>query len=392
MIRECVVKKSARLSDNTPWIYSNEIVEISSKVNLEKASYLRFDAADGSKSGIATYNKHSLIAMRVLSWNIAEEINTEWFHQRLLSAMEKREFFYPGGCYRWVYGEADGLPGLVIDRYDQLAVVEVNSAGMEKMIDLWKSACLAIKEIKCWIIKRDSQSRNLEKLEVIEEPLVWGDITFAKATHGVENSVKFWIDPIEGQKTGWFYDQRENRKVIQRMVKPGMHVCDLYTHTGAFGLYAAQMGATSVLAVDRSAHALEIAAKNAELNGLTNISFKQSEVFNFLEKTDEVYDLLVVDPPAFIKGKKTYDAGIMGYKKLLTLSCQHVKRNGILCFTSCSYGLTMDDIHEVLKKAFVKSRRNGYIVARLGLGHDHPILPQCPEMDYLKGVIVQFLD
>ncbi|NBV28157.1 methyltransferase domain-containing protein, partial [bacterium] len=195
-------------------------------------------------------------------------------------------------------------------------------------------------------------------------------------------------DVLDGQKTGWFYDQRENRALIARWINPGDTVLDLFTHTGSFALYAAHKGAV-VDAVDRSALALELGSKAALLNQVSNrITWHQAQVFHYLEQESRFFDMVIVDPPAFVKSKATLNQGIQGYIKTLTLALKVVKPGGLLCFTSCSHLITPSDILDICIKAGLKTKRQLTVLAHLGAGFDHPVRAELQELTYLKGVLV----
>ena len=381
------IKKSPRLLLGSPWIYSNEILK---RPDLLKSTQgcVAFCTEDRQIIGFATYNKHALISMRVLTRDPNETIDAAWFGEKLRKATALRESIYPGGYYRWVYGESDLLPGLVIDRYSDVAVVEVNTAGMDELEPIWlEGFSKSHPEVKTWIVRRDSRSRDLEKIDTLP-PVIHGE-PLTEAIVGIEGAILFLADLIDGQKTGWFYDQRANREIVSKFVKPGMQVLDLFTHTGSFAFYAANKGAF-VTAVDISQHSLAIAQKAAERFHMSDkMIFKQSDVFDFLKIDNIEYDIVIVDPPAFIKGKKTYHTGMQGYIKLISQSIKRVKHGGMMCFTSCSFGLAMTDVYDVIQKAAAKSHRTLRVLTELSSGMDHPIHPACREMNYLKGVLIQ---
>ncbi len=383
------VKKSPRLAQGSPWIYSNEILEKPDNLESQKAIVI-YQTTDRKIKGFATYNKNALISLRVLTRDIETPISQEWFYEKAVIALEHRERYYPGGYYRWIYGESDELPGLVIDRYLSVAVVEINSAGMDLLYPIWIEAFKkGFPEIQTWVIRRDSGSRVLENIsqnepEIVGKPLE--DLSLCQ-----EGPISFYANFLHGQKTGWFYDQRDNRQTIAQLITPDMKCLDLCTHTGSFALYMAAYGAKEVVAVDISYSALEIAQKNAALNGLSHkIQWVKSDLFDFLNaQLPYSIDCIVLDPPAFIKGKKSLQSGLAGYLKALVLSLQAIKNGGLLCFTSCSFLLSLSEIDGLLQQAAFKSQRKLRIIKTLGLGSDHPIDPFCLEMRYLKGVIVQ---
>ncbi len=384
-----VVQRPQRVKLGYPWIYSNELSLTPTCKQLPIGSLVKFVSEQGSELGIGTLNRHALIAGRIYLHHTLHLPSCDWFEQKFIQAQKIRQTVYKEPFYRWVHAEADGLPGLVIDRYGDVCVVQLNTAGIELLQNQWLPALQRVApDIKTWVLRKDSNSRALEQLQ--DEPVVIiGAPLDSSIVIGHEGPIKFYADVINGQKTGWFYDQRENRSIISRWIKKGDLVLDLFTHTGSFALYAALQGA-QVDAVDRSELAISLARQAAQLNNVEHlINWHQEQVFPFLEKETQLYDMVIVDPPAFVKSKSSLAQGLQGYIKVVSQALQLVKPEGFLCFTSCSHLISHDEILEISAKAATKARKTVTVLAQLQAGFDHPIKPELPELSYLSGVLVR---
>ena len=339
-----IVQRPHRIKLGYPWIYSNELSLTPTCKQLPVGSLVKFVSEQGSELGIGTLNRHALIAGRVYLHHTLHLPSSEWFEQKFLQAQKIRQTVYKENYYRWVHAEADGLPGLVIDRYGSVCVIQLNTAGIELLQDQWLSALQKIApDVKTWVLRKDSNSRALEQLE--DAPcIIIGEALTSSIVVGYEGPIQFYADVVNGQKTGWFYDQRENRSIISKWIKKGDTVLDLFTHTGSFALYAALKEA-QVDAVDRSELAISLGRQAAKLNNVEHlINWHQEQVFPFLEKQTQLYDMVIVDPPAFVKSKSTLAQGLQGYIKVVAQALQLVKPEGFLCFTSCSHLINHDQI------------------------------------------------
>ena len=346
---------------------------------------------DASKRplGVATFNPHPLIAARILSRDPAALIDGEFITARLRAALAVRETLYPVPYYRLVHAEADGLPGLIIDRFGDILVVQVNTAGMEKLSAFLTASLQEVLAPRTIFFRNDSAVRNLEGLP--QETRIVGD-ALEGPIDVMENGGVFQADPREGQKTGWFYDQRDNRAFVAALSK-GKRVADFYSYTGGFAVSAALAGASEVHAFDRSQAALDFATQAAAVNGVAEkFSATRGDAFQLLHgfaSEGETYDVVVADPPAFVKSKKDLQAGIRGYRKLFRLAAQIVAPGGYLFAASCSHHVDPPSFADAVRRALADTGRNGRILRSSGAAPDHPVHPFLPETGYLKGQMIQ---
>ncbi|MBM3547490.1 MAG: class I SAM-dependent rRNA methyltransferase [Alphaproteobacteria bacterium] len=372
-----------------PWIYSNEIEMTPAAKALPRGTVARFVSHDNRPLGVGFFDAHSLIAGRLLERDADASIDTAWLRQRITQALALRERLFAGPYYRLVHAEADGMPGTVIDRFGDVVVAQVNSAGMDKLSDALVEAIDAVLSPAAIVIRNDSALRSVEGLSEgvrIAKGAIDGPVRLE------ENGVTFLAHVTEGQKTGWFFDQRDHRRAVAGLAK-GARVLDVYAHTGAFGLQAAAAGAAEVVLVDRSELALDLAKRAAELNGLeARCRFVQAEAFKDLERraaTNERFDIVVVDPPAFVKSKKDLVTGLRGYRKLAEMAARLVAPGGFLFAASCSHNVDPPSFLTEVTRGIGRARRSGRILRQAGAAADHPVHPMLPESAYLKGVLLQ---
>jgi 23S rRNA (cytosine1962-C5)-methyltransferase len=378
-----------RARQGHPWIFSNEIEMDADAKALPPGGLVQLIDASKRPVGVATFNPHPLIAARILSRDPEAVIDTEFVTTRLRAALGVREGLYALPYYRLVHAEADGLPGLIIDQFGDVCVVQVNTAGMEKLSEVLTAALQDVLAPKTILFRNDSAVRNLEglpaEIRVVGEALE-GPIEV------IENGGVFQADPREGQKTGWFYDQRDNRAFVAALSK-GKRVADFYSYTGGFAVTAALAGASEVHAFDRSQAALDFATQAAAVNGVgEKFSATRGDVFQLLDglaTAGETYDIVVVDPPAFVKSKKDLQAGIRGYRKLFRLAAQIVAPGGYLFAASCSHHVDPPSFADAVRRALADTGRNGRILRSSGAAPDHPVHPFLPETGYLKGQMIQ---
>ena len=375
-----------RVRAGHPWVYSNEIAMDAAAKALKPGTVVRIADSNGAFLATAMFNPHSLIAARVLSRIADETIDRAFLAARLRAALTLRERLYGEPFYRLVHAEADGLPGLVIDRFGRTFVVEVGSAGMEALTPELLAAIDEVTAPRTVILRNDSAVRNLEGLP-LETRLAKGEAPDGPIAL-TENGARFYADPLGGQKTGWFYDQRDARARVAALAT-GLKALDVYSYTGGFGVLAAMKGAAEVICVDRSQPALELASRAAEANGVADrMQFRRGEAFETLERMDETFDLVIADPPAFVRSKKDLGAGLRGYRKLMRLAAARVSPGGFLFAASCSHHVTLDAFTGELAHALADADRSGRILAPGGAGADHPVHPQLPESAYLKSLLV----
>ncbi len=378
-----------RLRHGHPWAFSNEILMEPATKAIAPGSPVVLRAAGGDVLGVATFNPHSLIAARLLSGDGEVRIDRALIEDRIASALRLRTRLYGGvPHYRLVHAEADGLPGLIIDRYGDVCVVQINTAGMELLTDDILGAIEAAVAPQAVLLKNDSPARKLEGLE-LETRVVKGDIS---GTVGLlENGARFVCDPVGGQKTGWFFDQRDNRAMVAAFAD-GARVLDVWAYAGGFGVLAAINGAAQVLLVDRSQPALDLARQAAELNQAAGCcTFHRAEAFEALAQLaqqGEHFDIVVCDPPAFVKSRKDLKPGAQGYRKMVRLAAPLVSPGGLLFVASCSHLVDPPLFAEQVRRGLHDAGRQARVLRASGAGMDHPVHPSLPETAYLKGLLL----
>lgn len=373
-----------RLLAGHPWVYSNEIKMDGAAKVLPPGSLVRLESSDARFLAIAHFNPRTLIGARVLCRD-ERAIDKSFWQEKLAAALALRARLFSVDYYRLVHAEADGFPGLVIDRFGDTLVLQPGTAGMQNAVDDIAAAARALMPLQNIILKGDSPLRALEGLSE-DNRCLFGEVP--KTLIARENGLSYEADAVEGQKTGWFYDQRANRAMVAAFAKDKT-VLDLYTHTGGFGLLASTKGAKEVLCVDRSELALNLAKKTAEAASLKNVSFEKEEVFAFCEANkDRRFDVVVADPPAFAKSKKDVGAASRGYRKLARMAATLVAPSGIFFMASCSHAITRERFDEEVLRGVHEAARSCRILARTGADMDHPAHPALPENSYLKGLLV----
>jgi 23S rRNA (cytosine1962-C5)-methyltransferase len=372
-----------------PWVYSNEVVMDAAAKALPRGTLVQLASSNREPLGVAMFNPHTLIAARLLDVNAAMEIDAKFLARRLAAARDLRERLYPGGFYRLIHAEADGLPGLIVDRYGDTIVVQANSAGIDRLLAELLAAIDAELAPRTVVLRNDSSARTLEGLPS-EVKIAKGELTGPLEL--IENGATFLADLRGGQKTGWFYDQRENRAAVARVAK-GAGVLDLYSYGGGFAVAAARAGARSVIAVDSSAPALELAAESARRNDVGTVcNFVRAEVFTELERLAAAgtrFDVVIADPPAFVKSRKDLAAGSRGYRKLARLASALVAPKGYFFIASCSHNVDRAAFDDQVRRGIVDANRRGRILLSSGAAADHPVHPALPESVYLKASLLQ---
>ncbi len=378
-----------RVRSGHPWAFSNEILMDAETKALPPGSLATLRAPGGEALGLVTFNPHSLIATRLLSSNPEAVVDALFFGRRLAQAMALRDRLVGVPFYRLIHAEADGLPGVIVDRFGDALAVQVNSLGMDRLTPVLLEALEAELSPRTIVLKNDSPVRELEGLRrevVVAKGELSGPIEL------LENGAKFTADLSDGQKTGWFYDQRDNRRFMAGLAK-GADVLDVFSYSGGFGVLAAKQGAKSVICIDRSQPALEAAKRAAELNGVEKIvSFEKSEAFDALEKLGSAgkkFDVVICDPPAFVKSRKDLKIGAQGYRKLVRLAAPLVARGGFFFVASCSHLVDPPLFAEQVRRGLRDASRNGRILLSSGAALDHPVHPALPETAYLKALTLQ---
>jgi len=376
-------REDRRLRAGHLWVYSNEIDTATTPLaTLAPGAIVRLNSAEGRFFGYAGVSPHSLIAARILSRELSHPPDRSLIVHRLNIALALRERLYEHGCYRTLFADGDGLPGLIADRFGQYVVLQSGTAAIEAMKGEIVDAVQKVLAPAGILWRNDSGARDLEGLERYVE-VAAGEVP--DEVRLVEDGVEFTAPIRSGQKTGWFYDQRDNRARLARY-RPAS-VLDVFSYTGAWGLSAASRGARATL-VDGSAAALEIAERDAQRLGL-EVETVQGQAFDVMKAlADEgrSFEAVVVDPPAFIKRRKDQKAGLAAYQRANQLAMRLLARDGLLVSCSCSFHLSQDDLLLAIQRA---ARHMGRFVQVLELGGqaaDHPSHPLIPETRYLKAV------
>ncbi|HWK46238.1 MAG TPA: class I SAM-dependent rRNA methyltransferase [Stellaceae bacterium] len=371
-----------------PWIYSNEIVLDQPAKALPPGTLVTVAAADGRRLGVAMFNPHSLVGLRLIDRDPAQVIDREFLAGRLRRALILRDRLFGRPFYRLVHAEADGLPGLIVDRFGDALVCQLNTAGMALLEAELLAALDAVLAPAIIVLRNDTPARTLEGLP-LEERIVKGRLDGPLPVE--ENGARFLADPRGGQKTGWFYDQRPNRAAVAALSR-GTRVLDVYSFTGGFGIQAALAGASTVTALDRSEAALLLATDAALVNGVADrFRTLRGEAFETLQQLSDAaerFDVVILDPPAFAKSKKDLAVGLRGYRKLVRLGAGLVSPGGVMFAASCSHNVSVDAFAEAVRQGLGDADRTGRILATTGAGPDHPVHPALPESAYLKGQLL----
>jgi 23S rRNA (cytosine1962-C5)-methyltransferase len=374
-----------RLHAGHLWVYSNEIdVAATPLVAFEPGQCARLESSKGRFLGYAYVNPRTLIAARLVSRDAAYPPGRALLVHRLKVALALRERFHSKPFYRLAFGESDLLPGLVVDRYGDVCVVQLGTAGMEAMKAAVLEALERVVAPRAVLWKNDSSARELEGLAIGVET-AQGEVP--ESIEVEEGGVRFTVPLAAGQKTGWFFDQAVNRIAAARHCA-GARVLDVFSYVGGFGLQAARAGAREVTCVDASAAALAAASASAAANGLELATLK-GEAFAVLESLVEQrrrFDVIVLDPPAFIKRRKDHGKGLAAYRRLNQLALQLLDRDGLLVSCSCSSHLLESELIEAVQRAARHVDRFVQLVEVGGQAPDHPVHPAIPETRYLKAL------
>ena len=380
--------RDRRVKAGHPWVFSNEIVMTPEARAQPPGGVVRLEGDDGVKHGAWHFNPHSLITARFLDADPnANCDDAPWFQARFAEALALRSRLYATPYYRLVHAEADGLPGLVVDRYGDVLAVQANTAGMDRALPAITQALIELFAPRAIVARNDSAVRGLEGLAE-ETRLLAGEAVAAEVADG---PIHFPVDLLGGQKTGFFYDQREHRARVAALAK-GATVLDAFCHTGGFGLHCAAAGATSVTLLDRSAPALEAAMEAANRAGLAErVTTRRAEALEELERMTAAqarFDIVIADPPAFAKARKDQPAALRAYTKLARLAAGLVAPGGFLFVASCSYHVAPGEFADAVVQGVHRARRQTKILYQGGAGPDHPLHPMLPESGYLKAMLL----
>ena len=373
-----------------PWIFSGAIREIAGGPRVGETVEVR--AASGDLLGWAAFSPSSKIQARMWSWNGQEQIDYAFFKRRLQAALDLRKAVIPAGesnALRLVHAESDGLPGLVVDQYADLLVMQCLSAGAERWRETFADLLVELTGVSRVYERSDVEVRRLEGLLEREGPMR-GELP-SGPVEIEEHGLRFTVDPVHGQKTGFYVDQRRNRKKLMK-VSSGRDVLNCFCYTGAFSVYALAGGARSVLSIDTSAEALAAAQQHVAINGLNRdgVDWMEADVFHALRAfrdQDRSFDVIVLDPPKFAPTAAQAERAARGYKDINLLAFKLLRPGGLLFTFSCSGGITADLFQKIVSGAAIDAAVDAEIVDTMTQGADHPVALNFPEGAYLKGLV-----
>ena len=381
-------KKEQRVYSGHPWVFRSDIDRVEGP--CQDGDVVRVVSSRGRFLAMAVYNPRSQISLRILSRK-EEPIDSAFIHRQVKTAIDYRRTFADLNSCRLLFAESDGLPAVIADKFGDIVVLQVLCLGMEQFKQDIVDALVEEVHPAGIYERNDVPVRELEGLTQ-QTGLLYG--TVPDRVEMVENGVHFWVDVKEGQKTGFFLDQKENRAAIAPFVK-GARVLDCFTHTGSFALHAAHFGAKEVIGVDISDYACEFAAENARLNHVEDrVRFECANCFDYLRAAQEAhqkFDVVILDPPAFTKTRSAVQGALRGYKEINLRGMKLVREGGYLITCSCSQHVTPPLFREMLLDAQKDARVKLRQVEWRTQGRDHPILLSSPETEYLKCAIIQVL-
>lgn len=391
-------RATSELKQRFPWVYDTEVT---ADAEIADGSVCYAYSKKGRYLATGFYNSHSKLRFRVLSTNSNDVIDESFWKRKAEWAVNYRKDVMGDGfsCCRIIFGDADGFPGLTVDRYEDVLSVEIYCLGIEqRKQEIYTALLCAFRnigvDISCIRERSEGRLRVLEGLEdSICYPSVEGfELSPKEEVIITENGLKFAVDVATGQKTGYFLDQKYNRAAVAKLAKD-RNVLDCCTHNGGFALNCASAGAASVLGIDISVPAIQQCEQNAQLNGLTNVRFEQHDMFDFLKETIDAkqhpWDLIILDPPAFTKSRSTVHSASLGYEELNYLAMKLLPRGGYLCTCSCSRFMTPDLFMKAVSDAAQRANVSLRLIEKRGASPDHPVLIGAPDTEYLKCLIFQ---
>ncbi len=370
-----------------PWVYTNEMVVDRRTKNLAPGTLARLEDAERQPLGLVTVNPVSKIIARVLDQDADAKIDAAWFEAKFARALQLRAQIYDEPYYRLIHAEADGLPGVIIDRFGDTCVVQPNAAWADMLLEPLCAALVKVTGVKNVLKNASGRTRALEGLDDVSSVLL-GEAPSA-AIPVPMNGATYMADLTGGQKTGLFYDQRPNHAFAASLSR-GLRVLDIFAHVGGFGLAALAAGAKSALAVDGSAPALELATQGAHAMGMQDrFATRQGDAFDTLaalRAEGAEFDVVICDPPAFAPSKNTMEAGLRAYERIARLAAPLVAENGILGLCSCSHAADLNQFRTSSVRGIGRAGRRGILLHTGFAGPDHPQLPQLAESGYLKSL------
>lgn len=380
-------REGRRARAGAPWIFSNEIVLDAAARALAPGTIVEMQGDDGRSFGLGYFNPGSLIAVRLFEVPADSRIDRGFFAGRIGRALALRNALFHEPYYRLVHAEGDRLPGLVVDRFGDTCTVQITTAGMEALAEPILQALDAVLAPENLVLRADAPARLQEGLG-----------SYVRAAKGEaphhlaleENGARWFADLTAGQKTGWYFDQRENRAFMAALAR-GRSVLDVYCHSGGFAVLMARSGASAVCGIDSSAAALSLAEESAAANGAGGgCRFVRADAFEELERlaaVQEHFDIVICDPPPFVKSRKDLEAGARAYRKLARLGARVVSRDGFLLLASCSHNMPADRFQTECAAGVLRAGRSARLIRASGAGPDHPIHPSLPETAYLKALV-----
>ena len=380
--------RETRVRGGHPWIYASEVEKVDGEFeNGDIVDVLDFR---GKFIGRGFYNPQSQLTLRILTRN-DEPCDRAFFERRVRDAWEYRKLLCDPESCRLIYSESDFLPGLVVDKFGDILVLQSLSLGIERVKDMLCDILMEVIQPRGIWERSDVPVRRLEGLE-LTTGLLRGEVP--DQVDMVENGIHFMVDVKHGQKTGFFLDQKWNRAAMKPFCA-GAKVLDCFCHNGSFSLHAAKFGAASVLGVDISEEALDVARENARLNGMDNVTFEAHNCFDLLRELDEQheqFDVVILDPPAFTKNKAAVQSAIRGYKEINLRGLKLTRPGGFLVTCSCSQHILPEMFQDIINQAARDAKKRIRLVEYRTQGYDHPILPQSVETKYLKCMILQVME
>ncbi len=387
-MKKVIINRSAveKIRSFFPWVYKNEIRKFPK--NISPGELVEIYSPDGIFLGTGYINPKSVISVRVLSFFERADINEDFFKRKIKRAFNKREKIRSvTDSYRLIHSEADFIPGLIVDVYGDYLSVQINTAGIENFRDTIIKTLIDLLNPEGIYEKSDKKSREKEGLKT-EEKILYGDIPEKIIIE--EYSTKFVIKLKESQKTGFYLDQRRNRKVVSDYSERGFKVLDLFSNTGGFGIYCGKKGASFIKFVDISERAVNLIEENCKINHIENFQIVKYDVFDFLKeevKKGEKYDLIIIDPPSFAKTKKEKEGALRGFKYLILNSLKLLNENGYISVFSCSHHVSIEDLKKITLEVSRDIKVPVEIVEHLYQDKDHPYILNIPNSLYLSGFL-----
>jgi len=370
-----------------PWVYSNELALDRRTKALKPGTIARLIAGEGEVLGLVAFNGESKIAARMLDRDGSKTIDADWLRLKLTAALALRERLHDTPYYRLIHAEADGFPGVIIDRFGDAAVIQPNAAWAEVLFDTLADVLMAVTGVTTIVKSASGRARALEGLDDVSG-VVRGALDGPIAVP--MNGAIYMADLLGGQKTGLFYDQRANHAFVARLAK-GARVLDVFAHVGGFGLAALAAGASHAIAVDGSEPALTLAAEGAaKMGAAARFETEKSDAFQSLERRGEAgerYDVVICDPPAFAPNKQSLEAGLRAYERVARLATALVAPGGFLCLNSCSHAADLTAFRLACTRGIGRAGRNAKIIHTGFAAPDHPLHPQLAESGYLKSLV-----